>query len=36
MDQNKLSSKSVDGTIGGSGISTIILDIETDLWDEHW
>ena len=30
IDQNIVSSKSVDGTIGESGISTIILDIGKD------
>ena len=30
-DQNIVSSMSVDGTIGESGISTIILDIGTNL-----
>jgi hypothetical protein len=33
-DQNKVSSKSVDGTTGDSGISIIILDIGTNLGDE--
>ena len=34
IDQNNLSSKSVDGTTGESGISTIILDIEKELGDD--
>ena len=34
IDQNIVPSKSVDDTTGESGISTIILDIETNLGDE--
>jgi hypothetical protein len=34
IDQNKVSNWSVDGVIGESGISTIILDVGTDLADE--
>ena len=33
-NQNKVPSMSVDGTTDESGMSTIILDIETDLGDE--
>ena len=34
MDQNRVSSMSVGGTTSESGISTIILDIRTNLGDE--
>jgi hypothetical protein len=33
-NQNKIFSRSVDGTIGESGMSTILLDIGTNLGDE--
>jgi hypothetical protein len=33
-EQNKISSMSVDGAIGESGMSIIVLDIGTNLGDE--